>query len=48
MEAKLICIDQERGDNDDEDSDEDENGDDHEIPYFSDVEGMVSIICCIE
>ncbi|PNY12393.1 embryo defective 1967 protein, partial [Trifolium pratense] len=41
MEAKLRCIDQERGDDDDDDSDEDENDDEHEIPYFSDVEGMI-------
>ena len=41
-EAKLLCINQEIGDDDDESDDE------KEIPYFSDVEGMVSILCCIE
>lgn len=42
-EANPFSLDPEGGDDDDSDND-----DDNDIPYFSDVETMVSIICCIE
>lgn len=47
-ETKLLHLNKEGGGDDDGDDDNDDNDNENEVPYFSDAETMVSIICCTE